>query len=210
VKERLGGFHSARCVMYSVDFAGVEAPMREGRWDRVAAVMIDAAKKLEASGAECVLIATNTVHRVADEVEASLSVPLLHIVDAAAAALQKKGIGRTGLLGTRFTMEEPFYRERLARHGIETVVPGVDERTVVHDIIFKELVLGSVLSLSRDRTKEIMAGLTGQGAEGIILGCTELPLLVKPEDAAVPLFDTTELHVRAAVDWALGLSDTGR
>lgn len=204
VRDRRGGFSSARSIMYSVDFAEMESLMREGKWEIIADLLSSAGKRLESAGAGCVLLCTNTMHLVADEIQHALSVPLIHIADTAAAAMKKDGIQRAALLGTRFTMEKDFYRGRIAsRHGIDVLVPEEKERTAVHEIIFNELVMGTINPASRERLKGIMAELTGRGAGGIILGCTELPLLARPEDAAVPLYDTTALHAEAAVNWML-------
>lgn len=203
VHERLGGLHSAKIVLYSVDFHEIEEGMRAGRWDDVGAALGGAARALEAAGAEIVVMTTNTLHKVAPAVEAAVRIPLLHIVDPTAEAIGRARFAKVGLLGTRFTMEQEFYRERLRRHGLEVIVPGDADREIVHRVIFDELCLGKVLPASRTEYRRVMAGLADEGAEALILGCTEIAMLVGPEDASVPLFDTTELHVRAAVGWAL-------
>jgi len=204
IKERLGGLHSARCLLYSVDFAEVEVLQSEGRWDEAARFMIEAARRLERGGADFVVICTNTMHKSADAIERSLRVPLLHIADAAAEAVKREGIRRVGLLGTRFTMEENFYKGRLAdRHGLEVLVPDEPDRKTVHRVIYEELVLGKILPSSREAYRRIIARLVRDGAEGVVLGCTEIGLLVKAEDSSVPLFDTTRLHAEAAVSLAL-------
>ena len=205
VRERLGGLHSARCLLYSVDFEEIERAQHDGRWDDAAAVLVDAARRLERAGAEVLVLCTNTMHRVAEAVERAVAPPLLHIADPTAAAICARGLGTVGLLGTGFTMEQPFYRRRLEeRHGLAVLVPPPDERARVHEIIYRELCLGVVSETSRALFREVMRGLVARGAEGIILGCTEIMLLVGAADASVPLFDTTALHVAAAVDVALG------
>lgn len=205
VQARLGGLHSARLVLVSVDFAQIEALQSAGDWDGGGRAMAEAARALEAAGAECVLIATNTMHRVAPAVEAAVGIPLLHIADVTGEAIAQAGLGTVGLLGTRFTMEQEFYRARLAeRHGISAIVPDPQDRAYVDSVIYTELCCGVISEESRARFRAIIAGLVERGAEGIVLGCTEIPLLVTAEDATVPLFDTGELHARAAVEFALG------
>lgn len=204
VKERLGGLHSARSLMLSVDFAAIEAMQMAGRWDEAGDALAEAARSLERGGADCVVLCTNTMHKVADAITAAVGIPLIHIADATAAAIRASGIGRVGLLGTRFTMEEPFYKGRLAeRHGLEVLVPAADDRAVVNRVIYEELCLGVVRPDSRAQYRAAMARLVERGAEGIILGCTEITLLVDASDSAVPLFDTTRLHALAAVEFAL-------
>lgn len=203
VRERLGGLHSAQLLLYSVDFADVEAIQRRGDWDAAGALMVDAAKRLQRAGAEGLVICTNTMHLLAPRIEAEVDLPLLHIADAAAHAVVAQGIPRIALLGTRFTMEQPFYRERLAAHGLEVIVPADRDREDVHRIIYDELCRGDIRDASRDRYREVIAGLAARGAQGVVLGCTEIGLLVGAADAVIPLFDTTELHARAAADWAL-------
>jgi len=204
VKARLGGFHSAKIVMVSVDFAEVEVMQAEGRWADAPRFMIDAARQIEQGGADGLVIATNTMHLMADDVQAAIGIPLLHIVDAAAEAIKAQGIKTVALLGTRFTMEQDFYRVRLARrHGLSVLTPDAAGRETVHRIIYDELVKGVVREESREAYRRIIADLAGAGAGGIILGCTEIGLLVRPEDSPVPVFDTTPLHAQAAVDWAL-------
>jgi aspartate racemase len=204
VRQRLGGLHSAQSLMYSVDFAEVERLQHDGRWDEAARVLVEAARRLERGGADFVLLCTNTMHKLADAVEKAIAIPLLHIADAAAATVKMEGLARVGLLGTRFTMEEEFYRTRLGGHGLTVLIPEAADRDVVHRVIYEELVLGKILPESRDAYRRIIGALHRQGAEGIVLGCTEIGLLVKPEDSPLPLFDTTLLHARAAVDAALG------
>jgi len=204
VHRRLGGSHSARIVLVSLDFQEVHDLQHQGRWEEAAAIMVDAAAKIERAGADVLLICSNTMHQMADRVAAAVSIPLLHIADATAGAIQAAGLKRVGLLGTRFTMEHDFYKGLLSdRHGLEVIIPDEADRIVVHDVIYHELVIGDVRPASRTIYREIIQRLISLGAEGIILGCTEIPLLVKPGDAAVPLFDTTALHARMAVEWAL-------
>ncbi|WP_409236817.1 aspartate/glutamate racemase family protein [Streptomyces sp. PA5.6] len=203
VRERLGGLHSARCVLYSVDFAEIERLQVRGEWERAGGVLAAAAKGVEAAGAELVLICTNTMHKVADQVQDAISVPLLHLGDATAEAVRRAGVTRVGLLGTAFTMEQDFYRERLAAHGLDVLVPDEAGRDVVHRVIYEELCLGVVREESRVAYQEVIRGLVGRGAQGVILGCTEIELLVQQEHSPVPVFPTTRLHAEAAVDVAL-------
>jgi len=204
VHRRLGGSHSAKIVLVSVDFHEVETLQHQGRWEEAAAIMVDAACRVGRAGADVLLICSNTMHRTADQVAAAVSIPLLHIADATAGAIQAASLKRVGLLGTRFTMEHDFYRGFLAdRHGLEIIIPDEADRSTVHNVIFNELIRGELRSASREAYLEIIKRLASRGAEGIILGCTEIPLLVKPGDATVPLFDTTALHARMAVEWAL-------
>ncbi|MBN2550254.1 MAG: aspartate/glutamate racemase family protein [Anaerolineales bacterium] len=204
VKERLGGLHSAQCLMYSVDFAEIEVLQKEERWDEATQVMIAAGQRLEAGGADFIVIATNTMHRMADEMQAALRIPILHIADATAQAIQAQGLERVGLLGTRYTMEQDFYRGRLEKmHGLQVLIPESLDRQIVHRTIYAELVLGQIIPASRALFSQIITELVSRGAQGVILGCTEIGLLVRPEDSPVPLFDTTEIHARAAVDLAL-------
>jgi aspartate racemase len=203
-KSRLGGLHSARSLMLSVDFAGIEELQRDGRWDEAAGQLADAARRLERGGADFLVLCTNTMHRVADEVADAVGIPLLHIADATAEHIKTLGLTSVGLLGTRYTMEQDFYRGRLAGlHGLDVFVPDADGRKLVHDVIYDELVLGRVEERSRAAYREIMGELVGRGAEAIILGCTEIGLLVGEGDAAVPLFDTTRIHAEKAVEAAL-------
>ncbi|APZ98453.1 aspartate racemase [Sphingopyxis sp. QXT-31] len=205
VRGRLGPTASARCLLWSFDFSEIERLQNAGDWNALTAMMIDAARRLEAGGAELLIICTNTMHLMADAVQAAVSVPLLHIADVAADRLHAAGIEKAGLLGTAFTMEKDFYRDRLAaRHGLSVVVPGAEDRAVAHRIIYDELVAGVVTEASRDAYRAIIARLVDAGAEAIILGCTEIMLLVQPEDSPVPLFDTTTLHATAAVEMVIG------
>ena len=204
VRDRRGPTASARCLLWSFDFAAVEALQHAGDWDGRAALMAAAARRLEAAGADGLLICSNTMHRLAAHVEAAVGIPLIHIADPTAERIKAAGITRVGLLGTAFTMEHEFYKGRLAeRHGLDVVVPEAQDRAAVHRIIYAELVAGQVLPASREITRGIIARLVEAGAEAVILGCTELMLLVKPEDSVVPVFDTTALHAEAAVAFAL-------
>ena len=203
VKEKLGGLHSAKCIMYSVDFEEVEKLQHEGKWKEATELMIDAAKRIERAGADFVLICTNTMHKMADDVQSSINIPLLHIVDATAEKIISKGLKKVGLLGTKFTMEEDFYKERLRKFGLEIVIPEEEEREIIHTIIFKELCLGEIKESSRKKFKDIIENLISKGAEGIILGCTEIPLLIREKDCSVPVFDTTRIHAQAAVEFSI-------
>ena len=204
IRERLGGLHSAKLLVYSVDFAEIAALQRAAAWDTAGAQLAAAAQALQAAGAGCILIGANTMHKVAPAVEAAVSVPVLHVADATAAAVRAAGLDTVGLLGTRFVMEQDFYVERLrGRHGLAVLIPDLAERELIHRVIFEELVLGKRVEASRAALARIMAGLVARGAGGIILGCTEFALLVEPGDATVPLFDTTRLHALQALDWAL-------
>lgn len=204
INKYMGKHHSSKLVLISLDFEVIEDLMRRGYWKRLSEILVDVAKKLERIGADIVLICTNTMHKVAEDVEARIHIPLLHIADATAENIKAKGLKRVGLLGTRFTMEEGFYKNRLEkRYGIETIVPEAEDREVVHRIIFNELVIGEVRESSRRKFKAIIGRLAGRGAEGIILGCTEIPLLLRQEDSHIPIFDTTLIHASAAVKLAL-------
>ena len=204
VKEKLGGLHSAECLMYSVDFAEIEALQSEGRWDEVTQAMIEVAQHVETGGADFVVICTNTMHKMADDVETAIGIPLLHIADATADAIKAQGLDKIGLLGTKFTMEEDFYRGRLVeKHDLDIIIPDVEDREIVHRVIYDELVLGEIKSESREEYKRIIEKLIAEGAQGIILGCTEIGLLVKEEDSPVPIFDTAYIHAVAAVEYAL-------
>ncbi|MGV8910889.1 MAG: aspartate/glutamate racemase family protein [Propionicimonas sp.] len=204
VRERLGGLHSARLLLASVDFADIERLQVAGDWDAAGALLADVARSLEAGGAELLLLCTNTMHKVAPAIQAATSIPFLHLADATAAAVRAAGLSRVGLLGTAFTMEQEFYRERLESHGLEVLVPAAPDRAEVHRVIYDELCQGQVLASSRDAVREIIARLVEAGAEGVILGCTELELLISQAESPVPAFPTTRLHVQAAIDAALG------
>ncbi|MET0553270.1 MAG: aspartate/glutamate racemase family protein [Vicinamibacteria bacterium] len=204
VRTRLGGQHNARSLLYTVDFAAVEVLQREGRWEEAGELLADAARRLERGGADCVVLCTNTMHKLAHRIEAAVGIPLLHIVDATAHALVARGLDRVGLLGTAFTMEQDFYRGRLRdRFGVEATVPGEADRALVHRIIYDELCQGIVRPESRAAYTAVMRDLAGQGAQAIVLGCTEIMLLVGQADTSLPLFDSAALHAAAAVDFAL-------
>jgi aspartate racemase len=204
VKEKLGGFHSAPCILYSVDFDDVEKLQHQGDWASLNRLMIEAAQRVKKAGADFLVICTNTMHKMADEVQEAIQIPLLHIADVTAKAVRANGQRRVGLLGTKFTMEQDFYKGRLHEiHGIDVLIPEDKERQVIHDILYNELCLGEIKELSKGKFQSIIQNLIKRGAEGVILGCTEIPLIVSQEDFEIPLYDTTALHARAAVDFAL-------
>ena len=204
VRARLGGLRSARCLMWSFDFGEIEALQHADDWDQATALMIDAARRLERGGADFFLICSNTMHRMADAIAASVAIPLLHIADPTGERIAASAIKRVGLLGTAFTMEQEFYRGRLAqRFGLDVLIPDAADRALVHRVIYDELVQGKIVPASRQAYRDVIARLVARGAQGIILGCTEIMLLVRPDDSAVPLFDTTALHVEAAIARAL-------
>ena len=207
VRDRLGGAASARTLMWSFDFAGIEALQHAGDWDALAVELAQAARALERGGADLLVLCTNTMHRCAQAIEAAVAIPLLHIADPTAQAIQAAGLTKVGLLGTAFTMEQDFYRGRLEqRFGLEVLVPEADDRAAVHGIIYRELVAGQVLDASREVYRAVIERLVARGTQGIILGCTEIMLLVSQVDSPVPIFDTTTLHATAAVERALGVS----
>jgi len=204
VKEPLGGLHSAKVILYSVDFHDIERLQQSGDWAVAGSLLAGVAQAVEKAGAEAVVLCTNTMHKVADAIEAAVSIPLLHIADATAEEIRAAGISTVGLLGTRFTMEQGFYKDRLQQcFGLRVLTPGEQDRQIVHRVIYEELCLGKVIDASRSEFRRIMAELVSQGSEAVILGCTEITLLVGPTDAAVPLFDTTSIHARKAAEWAL-------
>lgn len=203
VKEQMGGLHSAKSLLYSFDFEEIVALQKAGHWDEATVLMINAAKTLEAGGADIVIICTNTMHKMAKEVQAAITIPLLHIADVTGYEIKKATLKKVGLLGTMFTMEQSFYKEALLQQEIETIIPDKEDREAVHQIIFDELCKGIILPESKAIYLRIIDKLQAQGAEGIILGCTEIPLLIKQEDSSIPLFDTTFLHAQAAVSSAL-------
>ena len=208
VREKKGGYHSAKCILLSVDFAEIETLQRLGDWDAAGEMLAAAASRLEKAGADLLVLCTNTMHITAPAIQKAVSVPFLHIADATAHAITAGGLTKVGLLGTRFTMEEEFYKGRLAlRHGLEVIVPEATDRDIVHNVIYDELVHGSIVAQSRQAYREIIGKLVAAGAQGIILGCTEIGMLVKPEDSVVPLFDTTQLHALAAVRLALDIQE---
>ena len=205
--RRLGGLHSARLVLYNLDFDEIKRAQREGRWDDTASILIGAGNAVKRAGADFLVICTNTMHKVADDVEEKVGLPLLHIVDVTGDAVRERGLHRIGLLGTRFVMEGPFYQGRLRdSFAIEVLVPGEDDMDTIHQIIFDELCEGKIKASSRRVCADIISKLVNKGAEGIVLGCTELPLLVRPSEIHAPIFDTTRLHAEAAVNLALAES----
>ncbi|MCW5737777.1 MAG: aspartate/glutamate racemase family protein [Enhydrobacter sp.] len=204
VRERLGPTASARCLLWSFNFSEIEELQHKGDWEGLALRMIDAARRLEAGGADVLVICTNTMHRMAPAVQAAVKVPLLHIADPTAQRIKAAGFATVGLLGTAFTMEQDFYKGRLSEdHGLRVIVPDEPDRAVIHRIIYEELVAGKVTAESREAYRGVIARLVQRGAEAIILGCTEIMLLVRPEDSPVPIFDTTALHAEAAIAFAL-------
>ena len=211
VKAKLGGFHSAKCLMYSVDFHDIEELQHRDDWEKAAEMMIDAAGKVEKGGADFLIICTNTMHKVAEAVRAHIRIPLLHIADPTADKVKSHGITKVALLGTRFTMEEDFYKGRLIQnHGLEVIVPPDDEMDIVHRVIYDELCLGAIHPSSRDQYLKIVDHLIDKGAEGVILGCTEIGLLIKNGDSRIPFFDTTSIHAEAAVAYALDAPNKGK
>jgi len=204
VKASLGGLHSAKIAMVSVDFAPIEKLQHAGDWDGTAVVLSDAARKVEAAGADFLLICTNTMHEVVPQIEKHINIPILHIADATADVIKEKGFKKVGLLGTAFTMERDFYKGRMTdKHGIDVITPNADERKIVHDVIYQELCLGQVKEPSKAEYLKIIDSLAKNGAEAVILGCTEIGMLVKQEDTKVPLLDTTEIHAEKAVQLAV-------
>ncbi len=203
VKNRLGGLHSGKCLLYSVDFEEIERFQAEGKWEEAGKLLGDAAYSLEKGGADFIVICTNTMHKVIDYVEEKINIPILHIADATANQIKKSNLHTVGLLGTKYTMEQDFYKARIKSNGIEVLVPNDSEREMINKVIYEELCLGNIKQSSRDYYKKVITNLVDNGAEGIILGCTEIGLLVKQEDSEVPLFDTTEIHAIESVKKAL-------
>jgi aspartate racemase len=210
VRERLGGLHSARLALVSLDFADIERHQVAGEWDEAGKILADAARRVEAAGADLLVLCSNTMHKVADAVQAAVGIPLVHLADTTAEAAHRTGLSTLGLLGTAFTMEQDFYRDRLAGHGFTVLTPPADDRADVHRIIYDELCLGVVREPSRQTYREVIARLVDRGADGIVLGCTEIELLVRPEDSPVPVLPTTRLHVEAALDRAFDVSGRPR
>jgi aspartate racemase len=203
-RDALGGLHSAKSIMYSVEFAEIEALQHAGRWEEAARILVAAAQSLEKGGADFALICTNTMHKLYDEVQEKIKIPLLHIADATAEVIKAGGFSKVALLGTRFTMEEDFYKGRLVeKYDLEVIIPTAEEREQIHRVIYDELCVGKIMASSRHQYAGIINRIIGEGAQGVILGCTEIGLLVKQEDSSVPLFDTTEIHAKAAVRYAL-------
>lgn len=204
VRDRLGGFHSCKCLMESVDFAEIEALQHKDDWNRLNEMMAQAAKTLKKGGADLIILGTNTMHLCAPEIEAATDIPFLHIAQATGERIAGQGLKKVLLLGTRFTMESDFYQKTLNQgFGLETVVPNAEDRLKVHEIIYRELVQGKIVSTSREAIQGIVERNLDEGIEGVILGCTEIPLLIGPDDLSLPIFDTTRIHAEAAVDWAL-------
>ena len=204
VKERLGGLHSAKLILYSVDFQEIELLQHAGDWPSAGRILAGAGRSLQLAGADFLVICTNTMHKIADVVEGAAGIPLLHIADPTAQEIKRCGINRVGLLGTRFTMEEAFYRDRLSNdHGIEVIVPSSPDREIVHKVIYEELCLGKLIDHSRSEYRRVIQQLVDDGAQGVILGCTEISMLIGSQDSPVPVFDTTSIHARSAADWAL-------
>lgn len=204
VKAELGGHHSCDCLMYSVDFGPVKDLQHAGEWDKLTTIMIEAARRLEKGGAELLVICTNTMHRMAPDIEKEIRIPIIHIADTTAAEIKKASLKKVLLLGTRFTMEQDFYKGRLTeKHGIEVLIPDEEDMATVHNIIYNELVMGKILEESREKYRDIIRKMVSRGAEGVILGCTEIPLLIKAGDSPVPVFDTTTIHAVRAVELAL-------
>ena len=204
VRAKRGALHSARCVLWSFDFEEIEQLQHRGDWDELTRQMVHAARAVERAGADFLVICTNTMHKMADDVQAAVDIPLLHIADATAGAIRAAGLNKIGLLATRFTMEEDFYKGRLReKHGLDVLIPDQADREVVHEVIYNELCAGHVNEQSRQKYRATIQRLTEAGAQGVILGCTEIGLLIRPPDSPVPLFDTTPIHAQAAVDFAL-------
>lgn len=203
VQRRLGGLHSAKCFLYSVDFSEIEQMQATGEWEQAGRLLGEAAHSLEKAGADFIVICTNTMHKVIDQIEERINIPILHILDATATQIKKAGINKVGLLGTKYTMEQDFYKSRLIANNLEVMVPESQEREMINNIIFEELCLGRIERSSKEYYKQVIQKLVEVGAEGIILGCTEIELLIKPEDVEIPLFNTTEIHAKEAVNFAL-------
>lgn len=203
IRNQYGDLHSAKCVLYSFNFQDIVELQKAGRWEEATKELVEAAKQLKAAGAELLVICTNTMHLMADEVEEATGLPLIHIIDALAMHIEAKGLSKVGVLGTKFTMEQPFYKERMLTHGIELVIPDDEERSLIHEVIFSELCRGQFNPDSKKAYMKILEGLTEQGAEGVILGCTEIPLLISQEDTQIPLFDSTKIHAESAIKRAL-------
>ncbi|EKT62534.1 aspartate/glutamate racemase family protein [Providencia burhodogranariea] len=204
IKQQLGGLHSAKIALYSVDFAEIERMQSLGQWDLAGEYLAQAGKNVEQAGANFILLCTNTMHKVAEKIEQNINIPLLHIADATGERIIKSGLKKIGLLGTAFTMEQPFYKNRLSdKYNLSVITPTAEDRKIIHDIIYQELCLGKIDANSKKQYQRIMASLVAQGAEGIILGCTEITLLINEHDTSVPIFDTTALHTQKAIELAL-------
>lgn len=204
VKEKLGKLHSAKSLMFSVDFDEIQHLQHIGDWNTLTKIMVDAADRLEKGGADFIVICTNTMHRMVNDIENNVKIPVIHIADATAKKIKEGKIKKVGLLGTKFTMEQDFYKGRLAtNHGIDVIIPNDDERNTVHSIIYNELCQGQIKQPSKEQYIKIIEKLKSNGAEGVVLGCTEIPLLIKQEDVSIPIFDTTKIHAEMAVEYAL-------
>lgn len=204
VKLKLGGLHSAKCLMYSVDFEEIEILQHQNRWEELTNIMIDAAQRLKNGGAEFIVICTNTMHKMADDIEKNVGIKVLHIAEATGKKVVEKGIKKVGLLGTKFTMEQDFYKKSFkGKFNIDVIIPDENEREIVHDIIYNELCKGEIKESSKEKYKKVIDSLYNKGARGVILGCTEIPLLIKQEDTNVSVFDTTTIHAVSAVEFAL-------
>ena len=204
VKKKLGGLHSAKSILYSVDFEEIEKLQHQGDWEELTKIMIESAQRLESAGADMIIICTNTMHKMAEDMEKHINIPLLHIADATALKIKDYGLKKIGLLGTKFTMEQDFYKGRLINnYGLEVIVPDTEERQIIHDIIYNELCLGEIKDSSKISYIKVIDNLEKYGAEGVILGCTEIPLLIKQTDVKIPLFDTTKIHAEFAVDFSI-------
>ena len=203
INERLGGVESGKIILYSVNFAEIKLLTEEGRWDEMTNLMIDAAKKLELAGADCILIGANTMHKIADKIQLSISIPLIHIAEETAKQIKKQKLQTVALLGTKYTMQFDFFKDKLAEQGIASIIPGEDEIEMMNTAIYTEMGKGIFLPETKQKFLTIINKLIGQGAEGIILGCTEIPILIKKDDCQVPVFDTTRIHANAAVEFAL-------
>ena len=204
VKEELGGFHSAKILLYSVDFSEIEKCQADGDWDKSAKILADAAHNLEKAGADYILICTNTMHKVAPQIQARISVPIIHIAEATAEKLKQQGITKVALLGTKYTMTQDFYKEKLVEAGIEVLIPDTADIETVNNVIYNELCLGTISEQSKQKYLRIIDGLSQKGAEGVILGCTEIGLLIQQKDTSLPVFDTTLIHAERAAELALG------
>lgn len=203
IKNEMGGLHSAKCILYSVDFAEIENYQTANQWDRAGEVLGEAARSLEKMGADFIIICTNTMHKVVPKIQEYIKIPILHIADATAFSIKGAGLKRVGLLGTKYTMEQDFYKSRISDQGIEVLIPDLDDREIINEIIFKELCLGMIRDESKQKYQSAIERLVKMGAEGIILGCTEIGLLIKQVDVNVPVFDTTFIHAQEAVKKAL-------
>jgi len=203
-RKRFGGLHSAKCIMYSYDFDQIASAQRSDDWEGLTNKLVSTARDLKSSGADFVIICTNTMHKLADDVQCRADIPVLHIADATGSKIKEKGLKKVALLGTRYTMEADFYRERLTeRYGLDVIIPGEEDRNAVHSIIFDELCQGTIKPSSKEKLQQIIQSLVSRGAEGVILGCTEIPLIIKQEDVDVPVFDTTQIHAEAAINMAI-------